>query len=198
MALRPSATAVRGKILNKGMDTDRIGGGVSEYLEQFADDIYNWILQLLYVYDDDFQFPPGVKPPKLNISVKEGSLLPKDSTTIANQAIELSAAGKMSTLDLYKRLEYPNPEEMAANAWLEINAPQLLFKNNEDVQQALGIQAEEAQAEKDAEVKADEEKASIEIEKEKAKQGIQAVANTAEEVAKGNADPLGEIPLPTG
>lgn len=132
-----SEDTVRGKIINKTLDTDRIGGGVSEYLEQFSDDIYNWIVQLLYVYDDDFQFIEGARPPKISVSVKEGSLLPKDSTTIANQAIELANANKMSTIDLYKRLEYPNPEELAANSWLEVNAPHILFKDNQLVQEAL-------------------------------------------------------------
>lgn len=120
---------VRGKYQIEGMDTDRIGGGISEYLEQYADDAYNWVVQLLYVYDDRFAnfIAQGTIPPAVRISVKEGSLLPKDSTTIANQAVDLAGSGKMSIVDLYKRLDYPNPEEMAANVWLEANAPELLF-----------------------------------------------------------------------
>src|SRR3990167_25889 len=137
---------VRGKILNRGTDTDRIGGGVSEFLEQMADDIYNWYVQLLYVYDADFQFLEGATPPKIVVSVKEGSLLPKDSLTIANQAIDLAVAGKMSTLDLYKKLEYPNPEEMAANVWLEATAPQMLYQNDPRVQQVIMMQQQAAQA----------------------------------------------------
>ncbi len=139
-----SESTVRGKIISRGLDTDRIGGGISEYLEQYADDIYNWLLQLLYVYDADFQFVPGAVPPKVDVSVKEGSLLPKDSTTIANQAIQLAESGKMATIDLYKRLEYPNPEELAANVWLETNAPELLYANEPRVAQALQMRAEAA------------------------------------------------------
>ena len=135
---------VRGKIVVRGLDADRIGGGVSEYLEQFADDVYNWFVQLLYVYDSGYQFIGGAVPPKIIVSVKEGSLLPKDSLTIANQAIELGSANKMSLIDMYKRLEYPNPEELAANVWLEANAPQLLYANNPLVQQALQMQQEAA------------------------------------------------------
>lgn len=138
---------VRGKILTKNLDTDRIGGGISEFLEQYADDVYNWFVQLLYVYSEDFQFLDGGKPPKLLVSIIEGSLLPKDSLSIANQALELANMGKLSNLDLYKRLEYPNPEELAANVWLETNAPQLLYKDNQDVQQAMGlIEQQEEQA----------------------------------------------------
>lgn len=138
---------VRGKILSRGLDTDRIGGGVSEYLEQLADDVYNWMAQLLYVYDPAFQFVQGKVPPKVVISVKEGSLLPKDSTTIANQAIELSTAGKMSTLDLYKRLEYPNAEEIAANAWLEVNAPEVLYSKDPRIAQVMQARQQASQAE---------------------------------------------------
>lgn len=160
---------VRGKIMNRSLDTDRIGGGVSEYLEQLADNIYNWWLQLLYVYDTGFQFVPGAVPPKLVISVKEGSLLPKDSTSIANQAIELGSAGKMSLMDMYERLEYPNPKELAANVWLEVNAPQLLYADNPMIQQALAMQQQAAaaqaeQAQTDAGIKHER---GMEMEQEK-------------------------------
>lgn len=135
---------VRGKIIVKGLDTDRIGGGISEYFEQFAGDVYNWVVQLYYVYDDIFVKYRGAELPKLKISVKEGSLLPKDATTRANQAIELAGAGKMSLVDLYKALEYPNPEEMAANVWIEANAPYMLFQNNKMVQQVMQMMSQNA------------------------------------------------------
>ena len=163
---------VRGKIMNRGLDTDRIGGGVSEYLEQFADQIYNWFVQLLYVYDDGFQFVEGGVPPKIIVSVKEGSLLPKDSTSLANQAIELALANKLSLVDLFKALERPNPEELAANVWLEANAPQLLYANNPMVQQAIAMQQEAAQAEAEARQKEGEMKHGQEIEKKTLEGGM--------------------------
>ena len=141
-----SERTVRGKILSRTLDTDRIGGGISEYLEQMADGAYNWFVQLLYVYDTGFQFVQGATPPKITISIKEGSLLPKDTLTLANQALELASINKISTIDLYKRLEFPNPEEMAANLWLETNAPHILFRDNPLIQQAFADQAAQAQA----------------------------------------------------
>lgn len=146
-----SDTTVRGKIMNRTLDSDRIGGGFSEYLEQSADQIYNWCVQLLYVYDDEYA--NGQPKPKVSISVKEGSLLPKDSTTVANQAIELASGGRMSVIDLYKRLDYPNPEELAANVWLEVNAPEVLFENDERVQKAIQMKQQAAQAASGAEQK---------------------------------------------
>lgn len=134
-----SEQTVRGKILNRTADTDRIGGGINEFLEQLADDAYNYLVQLLYVYDDEFvkAISQGIPIPKINVSVKEGSLLPKDSTSIANQAMTLASEGKMSLLDLYKALDDPNPEEKAANAWLEVNAPEVLFESDERIQKVI-------------------------------------------------------------
>lgn len=133
---------VRGKMQNRMLDTDRIGGGFSEYLEQMADSIYNWFVQLLYVYDDRFV---GQPKPKIRVSVKEGSLLPKDSLTLANQAIELAGQNRMSLLDLYKALDYPNPEEMAANVWLEANAPEMLLANDPRIQQVIEMRQQAAE-----------------------------------------------------
>jgi hypothetical protein len=126
---------VGGKVIVKGLDTDRIGGGITEYLEQFADDVLNYFLQMLYVYDEEFIALEKQMP--MIVSVKEGSLLPKDSTTLANQAISLAEAGKLSLLDLFKALERPNPEELAANVWLETNAPEVLYGSDPRVRQVL-------------------------------------------------------------
>lgn len=164
---------VRGKIQIRSLDTDRIGGGISEYLEQFADDAYNWFTQLLYVYDEDFQFIEGAEPPRINVSVKEGSLLPKDSISIANQALELARMQKISNIDLYKRLEYPNPEELAANVWLEQNAPQILYKDNPMVQEALGMIAQQQQQE-----------VQQEVQETAGEQSAQAIANVAEQAGE--------------
>ena len=143
-----SEDTVRGKIIVQGLDTDRIGGGISEYLEQMADTAYNWLVQLLYVYDDRFveQIANGTPIPRIKVTVKEGSLLPRDSSTIANQAMTLAQEGKMSMIDLYKRLDYPNPEELAANVWLEANAPEILFANDPRVQQVIQQRQQAAQS----------------------------------------------------
>jgi hypothetical protein len=124
---------VRGKFMNQTMDTDRIGGGVSEYLEKFSEETFKWFLQLLFVFDDKYR----ALPVKLRVKVKEGSLLPKDSASMASQAIDLAQAGKMSLLDLYKKLDHSNPEEMAANVWLEINAPEMLYASDPRVAQVI-------------------------------------------------------------
>lgn len=175
---------VRGKIMNKGADTDRIGGGVTEYLEQWADDWYNWFVQLLYVYDPSMQMLAGATPPKLIVSVKEGSLLPKDSTSIANQALELANMNRIATVDLYKRLEWPNPEEMAANVWLETNAPHLLYKNNPLVQEAIAMQQAAAQAEAQAQAEQEAQKQQVDTQNDIKKEIVKSELNIREAKAK--------------
>lgn len=135
---------VRGKYLNAQKDGDRVGGSVAEYLEQYADDIYNWFVQMMYVHDPDFD---GITPPKVKVSVKEGSLLPKDNASLAAEAVELATAGMMSKLDLYKKLDYSNAEEMAANAWLEVNAPEVLYSKDPRVAQVMAAKAAAGQQE---------------------------------------------------
>ena len=170
-----------GKIMSRSLDTDRIGGGVSEYLEQFADEVYNWFVQLLYVYDTGFQFVEGAEPPKLVISVKEGSLLPKDSIAIANQAMQLAGMNKISNIDLYKRLEYPNPEEMAANVWLEATAPEILYKDNPLVQEVLQMMQANAQAQQEQQKQESQEKQDQEIEKDAIKSSLKAEENNTKD-----------------
>lgn len=188
---------VRGKFLNRTTDTDR-NGGISEYLEQFADEIYNWFVQLLYVYDTGFQFLGNGTPPRIRVSVKEGSLLPKDSASIAAQAMELAAMNRISNIDLFKKLDYPNPEEMAANMWLETNAPELVFGSDPRVMQAIQMrqQAMQEQSQMEAEQKDKEhmmegEKMMMKGEMDMKKEAMKSKGKVAEMAAKSAMSPMG-------
>lgn len=119
---------VRGKILINQMDSSRIGGGVTECIEQVADTVYNLWMQMMFVYYDEEHFIstagamngvelvimknsrfPGLKT--LTITVKEGSLIPKDPLTQRNEAMDLWSAGAIDPLSFYKKLDFPNPSE---------------------------------------------------------------------------------------
>jgi hypothetical protein len=125
-----SQDTVRGKILVNQQDSSRIGGGITEYIEQLADSIYNLWVQFMYVYYDEPHFIvsagaqagmelitlknsnfPLLKT--LTITVKEGSLVPKDPLTQRNEAIDLWSANAIDPLNLYKKLDFPNPSEAA-------------------------------------------------------------------------------------
>lgn len=124
---------VRGKLITRGQDGDRIGGGVSKYLEKFAAQVFNWQIQLMYVYYDQphtaaivgeaksqeyFSLSNQQFGPELTVTVKEGSLIPKDSLTKANQAIDLAEAGLLDPLTLFTRLDDANPKEVAGRTML--------------------------------------------------------------------------------
>lgn len=111
---------VRGKIIVKGQDGDRIGSGIAEYLEQFADSVFNAMVQMIYVYYDSAKIMQltGSQIPidlnkvdkKLSVSVKEGSLIPKDSMSQRNEAVDLFTAGALDPLTLFEKLELPDPK----------------------------------------------------------------------------------------
>ncbi len=125
-----SQETVRGKILVNQMDSSRIGGGITEYIEQVADSLYNLAVQFMFVYYDEEHFIttagsvagmelitlkndrfPLLRT--LDITVKEGSLVPKDPLTQRNEALEMWGQGVIDPVSLYKKLDWPNPQEAA-------------------------------------------------------------------------------------
>lgn len=122
---------VRGKILIRSTDADR--NPLVDHLEQFYDYVYNWFVQLMVVYYDD---PRAVSRAQgsetisnqdfthpLIVSVKEGSLIPKDRLTKRNEAIDLWSAKGIDPLTFFERLEDPNPQESANRLILWISNP---------------------------------------------------------------------------
>lgn len=121
-----STESVRGKILINQLDTSRIGGAITEQIEQLADSIYNLVVQEMFVYYDEEHFItsagqvagmelialknanfPLLKT--LSITVKEGSLVPKDPLTQRNEAVDLWSQSAIDPLSLYKKLDFPDP-----------------------------------------------------------------------------------------
>lgn len=119
-----SEETARGKIMVNQMDASRIGGGVTEYIEQVADTIYNLWVQLMFVHYDNEHYINSIGTQKgqelitlhnskftktLNVSVKEGSLIPKNPLTQRNEAMDLWSANAIDPLSLYKKLDFPDP-----------------------------------------------------------------------------------------
>ncbi|MFA6171979.1 MAG: hypothetical protein WCW77_00550 [Patescibacteria group bacterium] len=133
---------VRGKIIASGVDNERAGGGISEYIEQFSDQVFNWWTQLIYVYYDEEHTGSIIgkdrareyvilKNSDLNrkilVSVKEGSMIPKDSLSKRNEAIELYTGGALDPITLFDKLEFSDPKEAALKLFLwKTNPMQLL------------------------------------------------------------------------
>lgn len=60
---------------------------------------------------------------KLTVSVKEGSMLPKDAMSKREEALGLFKGGALDPVTLYSRLDYPNPMEAAKKLFLWKTAP---------------------------------------------------------------------------
>jgi hypothetical protein len=119
-----SEDTVRGKILTRTQDETRIGGGITEFIEQFTDNVFNWWVQLMCVYyteehaaailgkaraQEYVTLQAQEFNQKLLVSVKEGSLIPKDPLTTANQAVDLASAGLLDPISMFERLDFPDP-----------------------------------------------------------------------------------------
>lgn len=131
-----------GKSIIREQDSDRIGGGLAEYLEQFADHIFNWWVQLMYVYYDDVHTASIVGDEKsieyiklskfdfnsrMTVSVKEGSLIPDSDIDRANEASLLLQQGNIDPISAFDRMGFPNPRETAERVYMWKQEPSLLF-----------------------------------------------------------------------
>ena len=135
----------RGMILQQSFDTSRIGGGIGDALEQVADNVFNWWVQLYYVFYDEAHYASilgqlkaveyvqfssmGLKK-RLVVSVSPNSMKPKDEVTEMNQAMALWDKGIMDPKTLYTVLDFPDPQKTAAQAVLWRLDPQMYMQMN--------------------------------------------------------------------
>jgi hypothetical protein len=153
-------TTVRGKIIAKQADDSRIGL-ISEYLEQFYDEIYNWWVQLMYVYYDEphvasimggqkmmeyIELQKDQLTGSLLVSVKEGSLMPKDPMAKRNEAIDLWGMNGIDPISLFERLDFADPRKMAEQLYMWQKAPEMLFPEAGQAIQQMEQQKQQAEA----------------------------------------------------
>lgn len=134
----PNTTA-RGMILNQSHDSSRIGGGIGDALEQVADNIFNWWVQLYYVFYDEKHYAAIMgqasavefvglimsdEQRKFVVSVSPDSMQPKDELTEQNLAIELWQAKAIDPIGLFKKLNDPDPMATAKRVALWTTNPQ--------------------------------------------------------------------------
>ena len=151
---------VRGKMMIKGADTDRTGGGISTYLEQLSDGVLNWFVQLMYVYYDEPHTASVIGrerateyislinsdfTTKLLVGVKDGSMIPHDPASERNEAVELMTTGNLDPITFFDKLEFPNPREAAKNLFLWKADPIQLFPDLVQAQQQAQMQQQQQQ-----------------------------------------------------
>lgn len=147
----------RGMILNQQHDTTRIGGGIGMCIEQVADNAFNWLVQLYYVFYDEQHFAAIMGNSKaveyvtlssqdldrqIIVSVSADSLRPRDEVTEMNLAQALFDKGAIGPKTLLKMVNFPNPDESAADGVLYRIDPMAYFQINfpEYAQQLQQIQ----------------------------------------------------------
>ncbi len=138
-------TTARGMILNQQYDNSRIGGGIGEAIERVAKADFNWLVQMYYVFYDEPHFAAVLGQLKateytvlhnqdLNkriiVSVAADSMKPKDEITTMNQAMQLWQEGGLDIKTLLTILNFPDPQETAAQVWLWRTDPQLYGQMN--------------------------------------------------------------------
>ncbi len=121
-------TTARGQILNQSIDSTRIGGGVGDALEQVADNAFNWLLQLYYVFYDEKHYASimgagrAVSYVKLSmedaqrlfvVSVSPNSMKPKDEISQQNLAMERWSAQAIDPITFMKEINSADPMEDA-------------------------------------------------------------------------------------
>ncbi len=135
----------RGMILNQSHDTSRIGGGIGSSIEQVADNVFNWLVQLYYVFYDEEHFAAIMGSAKaveyvtlssqqldrqLIVSVSPDSMKPKDEVTNMNLAQALFDKGAIGPKTLLKMVNFPDVDESAADGVMYKIDPMGYFQLN--------------------------------------------------------------------
>lgn len=130
----------RGMILNQSHDSTRIGGGIGDALEQVADNVFNWWLQLYYVFYDQphygaimgngraVEYVMLIKSNmerKFVVSVAPNSMKPKDEISQMNMAIERWNNQAIDPISFMKEMNDPDPIESAKKLALWNTNPQM-------------------------------------------------------------------------
>jgi ribosomal protein S30 len=130
----------RGQILDQNHDSTRIGGGIGDALEQVADNVFNWMLQLYCVFYDEphygaimgngravdyVQIINSNLTRKFVISVSPNSMKPKDEVSEQNLAVDRWNNKAIDPIGLMKALNEPDPMESAKRLVTWIVNPQL-------------------------------------------------------------------------
>lgn len=136
-------TTARGMILNQSHDSSRIGGGVGDALEQVADNIFNWWVQLYAVFYDvphyaaimgsgrAVEYTSIIQSSlfrKFVISVAPNSMQPKDEISEQNLAIQRWESKAIDPIGLMKALNDADPMESAKRLVIWSTNPQLYLQ----------------------------------------------------------------------
>ena len=159
-------------VMNEQHDSSRIGGGIGDALEQFCDNVFNWWVQLYYVYYDVQHVAQimgqmkaveytGLQAQnfdrKIVVSVSPNSMRPRDEVSIANEASQLFQAGLLDPKTFFTRINFPDAQKVSEavtlwmvdkNLYIQTNFPEMGQKLQQAQMQAQQgqMQAQQQQA----------------------------------------------------
>lgn len=137
------STTARGQILNQSIDSTRIGGGVGDSLEQVADNGFNWLLQLYYVFYDEKHYASIMgsgravsyvglimsdEQRRFVVSVSPNSMKPKDEISQQNMALERWTSEAIDPISFMKEINSSDPMEDAKKLVVWRLSPQLYLQ----------------------------------------------------------------------
>lgn len=150
-------------VAKQNHDSSRIGGGVGDAIEQVGDLTFNWLGQLYTVFYDEKHFAAIMGNSKaveyvqlssadmqrqLIISVSPDSMKPKDEISQMNMAETLFAQKAIGPKVLLKMLDFPDPDNSAADGvlyavdpqgYLQMNWPELAQQMQQAQQQQMAV-----------------------------------------------------------
>lgn len=186
---------VRGKMFMQQQDQSRIGGGLASTLEEFSDLVYNWFVQLMYVYYDEPHFATVLGKErtqeyikltnqelglKLSVGVKEGSMIPQDPVSKREEAMQLWTAQGIDPITFFDRLEFPNPREAAKNLFIwKANPialfPDLMAQQEQQQQQQMAQQNQQMQEQQQQQIQQEQQQSQVERQHDIAKTVLQGL-----------------------
>lgn len=136
-----SETTARGQILSQDQDSSRIGGTVGGALEQLADNVFNWWVQMMYVFYDEPHYgailgaAQGVQYVEIInsninrqfvVSVSPNSMAPRDEISQQNIVLSLAQQKLADPLTVMKFLPniFPDPNASAQLLMMYLTNPQ--------------------------------------------------------------------------
>lgn len=117
-------TTAHGMVLNQEYDSTRVGGGVGDAVEAVARNVFNWWTQLYYVFYDTPHYAAVMgngqaveyvtlqmanQQRKFVVTVAPNSMAPKDELSEQQNAINLANSGWLDPINLFKKLNDPDP-----------------------------------------------------------------------------------------
>jgi len=146
---REAKETATGRAMLKGSDVNRLEI-LPRRIEKLSQKLYAAYIQMMYVYydeprpiqihkaegdsmelssmeEDSYISRDELVGKRITVLVEEGSTTPQDKSTMKAQSVDLWGQGGISTLDMLRDLEYGDAEQRARNAFIEKNAPQLLY-----------------------------------------------------------------------